>query len=209
MATHTSTLAWKIPRTEEPGRLQSMGSQRVGHDWATSLHFKHMPRLWEPSLSSAAPTRSGTTRRQPSASTGGHPAPPGSSVASPVMSSNPPPNSLLQDRSSVLSSHKYLKAASTKKVKIPLWHITGQAAGVEQGRGQAWRSETKKIHTLWWQKPKWRDNCLLCTTNRFGPDNGFKHSPYDLHWLLVLLLRFLQLMALPVLSLSIGTLAAF
>ena len=32
MATHTSTLAWKIPRTEEPGRLQSMGSQRVGHD---------------------------------------------------------------------------------------------------------------------------------------------------------------------------------
>ena len=37
MATHSSTLAWKIPRTEEPGRLQSIGSQRVGHDWATSL----------------------------------------------------------------------------------------------------------------------------------------------------------------------------
>ena len=34
--THSSTLAWKIPWTEEPGRLQSMGSQRVGHDWATS-----------------------------------------------------------------------------------------------------------------------------------------------------------------------------
>ena len=32
MATHSSTLAWKIPRMEEPGRLQSMGSQRVGHD---------------------------------------------------------------------------------------------------------------------------------------------------------------------------------
>ena len=32
MATHYSTLAWKIPWTEEPGRLQSMGSQRVGHD---------------------------------------------------------------------------------------------------------------------------------------------------------------------------------
>ena len=32
MATHFSTLAWKIPWTEEPGRLQSMGSQRVGHD---------------------------------------------------------------------------------------------------------------------------------------------------------------------------------
>ena len=32
MATHSSTLAWTIPWTEEPGRLQSMGSQRVGHD---------------------------------------------------------------------------------------------------------------------------------------------------------------------------------
>ena len=32
MATHSSTIAWKIPWTEEPGRLQSMGSKRVGHD---------------------------------------------------------------------------------------------------------------------------------------------------------------------------------
>ena len=39
MATHSSILAWKIPWMEEPGRLQSMGSQRVGHNWATSLHF--------------------------------------------------------------------------------------------------------------------------------------------------------------------------
>ena len=31
-ATHSSVLAWEIPRTKEPGRLQSMGSQRVGHD---------------------------------------------------------------------------------------------------------------------------------------------------------------------------------
>jgi len=37
MATHSSILAWRIPWTEEPGGLQSMGSQRVGHDWATSL----------------------------------------------------------------------------------------------------------------------------------------------------------------------------
>ena len=37
MASHSSTLAWKIPWTEEPGRLQSMGSLRVGHDWVTSL----------------------------------------------------------------------------------------------------------------------------------------------------------------------------
>ena len=37
MAPHSSTLAWKIPWMEEPGGLQSMGSQRVRHDWATSL----------------------------------------------------------------------------------------------------------------------------------------------------------------------------
>ena len=37
MATHSSTLAWKIPCTEEPGRLQSMQSLRIRHDWATSL----------------------------------------------------------------------------------------------------------------------------------------------------------------------------
>ena len=37
MATHSSTFAWKIPGTEEPGRLQSMGSRRVGHDWVTSI----------------------------------------------------------------------------------------------------------------------------------------------------------------------------
>ena len=41
MATHSNTLAWSIPWREEPGRLQSMGLQRVGHDRATSLHFKH------------------------------------------------------------------------------------------------------------------------------------------------------------------------
>ena len=38
-ATHSSTLAWKIPWIEEHGRLQPMGSQRVGHDWATSFSF--------------------------------------------------------------------------------------------------------------------------------------------------------------------------
>ena len=39
MAIHSSTIAWKIPWTEEPGRLQSMGSQRIGHDQAISLSF--------------------------------------------------------------------------------------------------------------------------------------------------------------------------
>ena len=39
MATHSSTLAWKIPWTEKPGGLQSMGSQRAGHNWVTSLSF--------------------------------------------------------------------------------------------------------------------------------------------------------------------------
>ena len=49
MATHSSTLAWKIPWVEEPGRLQFMGSQRVGHDWATSLFtFMHWRRKWQP-----------------------------------------------------------------------------------------------------------------------------------------------------------------
>ena len=51
MAPHSSTLAWKIPRTEEPSRLQSMGSLRVGHDWATSLSlftFMHWRRKWQP-----------------------------------------------------------------------------------------------------------------------------------------------------------------
>ena len=37
MPTHSSTVAWKVPWIEEPGGLQSMGSLRVGHDWATSL----------------------------------------------------------------------------------------------------------------------------------------------------------------------------
>ena len=51
MATHSSTLAWKIPWMEEPGRLQSMGSQRVGHNWVTSLSlftFMHWRRKWQP-----------------------------------------------------------------------------------------------------------------------------------------------------------------
>ena len=39
MAAHSSTPAWKIPWTEEPSRIQSMGSQRVGHDRATSLYW--------------------------------------------------------------------------------------------------------------------------------------------------------------------------
>ena len=51
MAPHSSTLAWKIPWMEEPGRLQSMGSLRVGHYWATSLSlftFMHWRRKWQP-----------------------------------------------------------------------------------------------------------------------------------------------------------------
>ena len=57
MATHSSIHAWKIPRTEEPGGLQSMGSQRVGYDWATSLHFTSCPLFlpFFPSLDSMSP----------------------------------------------------------------------------------------------------------------------------------------------------------
>ena len=59
MATHSSILAWRIPWTEEPGGLQSMGSQRVEHGWATkqgtlpaqteyvSLMYKMVPAAWK------------------------------------------------------------------------------------------------------------------------------------------------------------------
>ena len=50
MATYFSTLAWKIPWTEEPWRLQSMGWQIVGHDWMASLHFIRLfwRKKWQP-----------------------------------------------------------------------------------------------------------------------------------------------------------------
>ena len=49
MAPHTSTHAWEIPWTEEPGGLRSMGSLRVGHDCVTSLFtFRHWRRKWQP-----------------------------------------------------------------------------------------------------------------------------------------------------------------
>ena len=49
MAPHSSTLAWKIPWTEEPGGLQSMGLLGVGHDWATSLsHFMMFNKTSDP-----------------------------------------------------------------------------------------------------------------------------------------------------------------
>ena len=50
MAPHSSTLAWKIPWMEEPGRLQSMGSLRIRHDWVSSLSvftFLHWRRKWQ------------------------------------------------------------------------------------------------------------------------------------------------------------------
>ena len=51
IANHSSTLAWKIPWAEEPGRQQSMGSRRVGHNWVASLSlfpFMHWRRKWQP-----------------------------------------------------------------------------------------------------------------------------------------------------------------
>ena len=51
MAPHSRTLGWKIPWAEEPGRLQSMRSRRVGHDWVTWLSlftFMHWRRKWQP-----------------------------------------------------------------------------------------------------------------------------------------------------------------
>ena len=51
LATHSGALAWRIPWPEEPGRLQSMGSLRVGHNWVTSLSlftFMRWRRKWQP-----------------------------------------------------------------------------------------------------------------------------------------------------------------
>ena len=70
MAPHSSTLAWKIPWTEEPVRLQSMGSLRVGHNWATSLSlftFMHWRRKWQPTpVSCLENPRDGGARGLPS-----------------------------------------------------------------------------------------------------------------------------------------------
>jgi len=63
MATHSSTLAWKIPWMEEPGRLQSMGLLRVRHNWATSLSlftFTHWRRKWQPTPVFCLETGTGT-----------------------------------------------------------------------------------------------------------------------------------------------------
>ena len=57
MTTHSSTLAWKIPWTKKPGRLQSMGSQRVGHNWATSLRLCHC--VWGSLLASRLGAKEG------------------------------------------------------------------------------------------------------------------------------------------------------
>ena len=51
MATHSSVLAWRIPWTEEPGGLQSMGSQRVGQDWASNTFTTCSFTLRPPRLS--------------------------------------------------------------------------------------------------------------------------------------------------------------
>ena len=56
MATHSSILAWRIPWTEEPGGLQSLGSQSVGHDWETNT-LSSSPPTWAPFLVSCTAWR--------------------------------------------------------------------------------------------------------------------------------------------------------
>ena len=57
MATHSSVLAWRIPWTEEPGRQQSMGSQRAGHDWSSlACTYASRIRSFLPFLSFSWPT---------------------------------------------------------------------------------------------------------------------------------------------------------
>ena len=74
VATHSSTLAWKIPWTEELGGLQSMGSQRVRHDWVTSHTHTHTPLIktiqWPSSYSGSKPK---TPTRTEGAKWSGHP----------------------------------------------------------------------------------------------------------------------------------------
>jgi len=60
MAIHSSTLAWKIPWTEKPDRLQSMGLQRVGHNWATSLHCRDGFPWWR--MVKNLPAKAGNAR---------------------------------------------------------------------------------------------------------------------------------------------------
>ena len=50
MAPYSSTLAWKISWTEEPGRLQSMGSLRIGQDFTFTFTFMHWRKKWQPTL---------------------------------------------------------------------------------------------------------------------------------------------------------------
>ena len=59
---HSSTLAWRIPWTEESGRLQSMGSQRVGHDCVTSFHLQWQRRQREGSGSPGSAEERGRHR---------------------------------------------------------------------------------------------------------------------------------------------------
>ena len=70
VAIHSSTIAWKIPWTEEPGRLQSMGSQRVGHDWATSLiqttEGQSLLTLCSPNIYLSSPLKWGNKSRNES-----------------------------------------------------------------------------------------------------------------------------------------------
>ena len=75
MAPHSSTLAWKIPWTEEPGRLQTMESQRVGHDWATysfTFHFHALEKEMATHSSILAWSIPGTGEPGGPLSTGSH-----------------------------------------------------------------------------------------------------------------------------------------
>ena len=60
MATHSSILAWRVPWTEQPGRPQSMGSKRVGHDWVTNTHFTCLLRNLYAGQAAAVRTSFGT-----------------------------------------------------------------------------------------------------------------------------------------------------
>ena len=132
MATHSSTLAWKIPWTEEPGRLQSMGSQRVGNDWATSLSLftfmfssvaQSCPTLCDP-MNRRTPGLPVHRQLPESSQTHVHWVSDAIQPSHPLSSPSPPALNLSQHQGLfkwVSSSHQVAKAYTYKKKKNPKW----------------------------------------------------------------------------------------
>ena len=150
MATHSSILAWRIPWTEEPGRLQSTVSQRGGHDWALSLHFTSVLNFYYSVLSTQVLTHIITTSLFFSLSNVLTVQLTIESVRRSVMS-----NSLWPQSPSGSSVHGIFQARILEWVTIPF------------SRGYSWaRNQTQVSHiadrffTIWVTREGWcKSNC--------------------------------------------------